>query len=141
MSMSNEAIDSFLKTPNRHAVLGTIRRSGAPQLSPVWYLYENGKMYVSVPEKSAKHRNLRRDPRVAVCIDGGRQDVRAVMLYGRVAIAENDDAFNREMRWRIVRAYYSTEEDAKSYYETVEDVPSVLLVITPDEILAQDFND
>ena len=139
--MTRHAIDDFLMTPNLHAIVGTNRRGGAPQLTPVWYIYENGTMYISVPEGSAKHRNLQRDPRVAICVDGGRQDVRAVMLYGSVEIKSRDDAMTREMRWRIVRAYYPTEDAARQYYETIEDTPSVLLVLTPEKTVSQDYND
>ena len=141
MSMTRHAIDDFLMTPNLHAIVGTNRRGGAPQLTPVWYIYENGTMYISVPEGSAKHRNLQRDPRVAICVDGGRQDVRAVMLYGSVEIKSRDDAMTQEMRWRIVRAYYPTEDAARQYYETIEDTPSVLLVLTPEKTVSQDYND
>ena len=139
--MTREAIDEFLTTPNRHAIVGTNRRDGAPQLSPVWYIYENGTMYISVPEGSAKHRNLQRDPRVSICVDGGRQDVRAVMLYGAVEIKERNDARTQEMRLRIIRAYYPAEDAARRYYETIEDTPSVLLILTPEKIVSQDYND
>ena len=141
MSMTPEAVTEFLNTPNRHAIVGTNRRDGAPQLSPVWYVYEDEKIYISVPEGSAKHRNLVRDPRVAVCVDGGRQDVRTVMIYGTVQIKDRDDALTQDMRWRIIRAYYPTEEKARRYYETLEDTPSVLLVVTPEKVVSQDYND
>jgi PPOX class probable F420-dependent enzyme len=141
MNMTDEAIADFLTQPNRHAIVGTNRRDGAPQLSPVWYVFENGTMFISIPEGSVKHRNLLRDPRVSVCVDGGRQDVRAVMLYGTVVIKHGDEPVTQEMEWRIIRAYYPAEDAAHQYYESVKDTPSVLLILTPERVVSQDYND
>ena len=67
LKMSQAQIDEFLQVP-RFAVIGTIRKKGAPQLTPVWYLYEDGQVYVWISINSAKYRNLTRDPRVCICI-------------------------------------------------------------------------
>jgi PPOX class probable F420-dependent enzyme len=140
-TLNAKAIEEFLRTPNRHAIVGTIRRDGSPQLSPVWYLYEDETIYISIPVASAKHRNLQRDPRMSVCIDGGRHDVRTVILYGTVQIRDGSDADVETKRQRIIRAYYPTDAEARAYYETVRDTPSVLLVLEPDRIISQDYND
>ena len=79
--MSQAQIEEFLHAP-RFAIVGTNRVNGAPQLTPVWYLYENGRIYVSMSVDSAKYRNLRRDSRIGICISGSHPDARAVMIYG-----------------------------------------------------------
>ena len=137
----DRSADAFLATPNLHAVVATNRPGRPPQVSPVWYLYENGTIYISIPEGSAKHRNLERDPNMSVCVDGGRADVRAVMLYGKAEILDESDPRTLDMRWRIVRAYYPSEEQARDYYRTIEGTPSRLLVIEPERIVSQDYND
>jgi PPOX class probable F420-dependent enzyme len=60
----------------RLGVLATIKKDGAPQLSPVtpYYDREAGVVYVSMTEGRAKTANLRRDPRAALEVtssDGG----------------------------------------------------------------------
>jgi PPOX class probable F420-dependent enzyme len=132
-------IDVFLETP-RHAILGTNSPDGPPQLTPVWYLYEDDQVYMSVGTGTTKLRNLRRDPRVTLCVDGCHPDARAVMLHGTVEIIEEDGLWKNEMRWRIIRRYYETDAEARRYYTEVKEAPFVILVVTPDRVISQDFN-
>ncbi|GIH09156.1 PPOX class F420-dependent enzyme [Rhizocola hellebori] len=54
---------------HHHAVMHTYRRDGQPQLSPVTVgVNEAGQLIVSTRETSVKVRNLRRDPRVSLCV-------------------------------------------------------------------------
>jgi PPOX class probable F420-dependent enzyme len=138
-NMTPAQIEEFLDAP-RHAVVGTNPRDGAPQLSPVWYVYQEGCLYISILADSAKHRNLRRDPRISVCIDGCFPDYRTVTMYGTAEFFESGHPLQEEMHWRIIRTYHETEEDARRYLEATREEGSVLLVVTPRKIVSQDFN-
>lgn len=138
-SMTPAQIETFLKAP-RNAVVGTNRTDGAPQLSPVWYIYENGCLYISIGAETAKHRNLQRDPHISICVDGCHPDARAVMIYGTAELIEGDDPLRQEMRWRVIRHYHETEEAARRYFEQVQDMPSALVIVKPEKIISQDFN-
>jgi PPOX class probable F420-dependent enzyme len=139
MSMSVAQIDTFLHVP-RHAVVGTNSVDGPPQLSPVWYVYQEGRLYISVGVDTAKHRNLARDPRISVCVDGCYPDYRTVIIYGTAELVETGNPLQKEMRSRIIRHYHSTEEEARRYEEATRDEVSVLIVVTPYKIISQDFN-
>lgn len=139
MSTMNQAeIDSFLQQP-RHAVVGTISRDGAPQLSPVWYIYEEGCFYIGITSDTAKYRNLRRDPRISLCIDGGREDVRTVMVAGRAELYEKTHPLQVAMRWRLITHYIADPEEARRYAESSKDWDAVLVVVTPDKLITQNF--
>jgi PPOX class probable F420-dependent enzyme len=54
---------------NGRAVMATYRRDGSAQLTPVVVaVADDGRLAVSTSEDTAKARNVRRDPRVAVCL-------------------------------------------------------------------------
>jgi PPOX class probable F420-dependent enzyme len=58
---------AFLREHPR-VVLATFRADGRPQLSPVLVAVDDdGRVVVSTRETTMKTRNLRRDPRVALC--------------------------------------------------------------------------
>ena len=138
-TMSQAAIDEFLSAP-RHAIVATHTRSGPPQMSPVWYIYEGGRLYISTEPSTAKFRNLRRDPRISVCVDGGRTDVRSVMIYGSAELIEGKDTRIEEMRWRIIRHYHDSEAAACEYLESTGEIVTSLIIVTPHKIISQDFN-
>lgn len=48
--------------------IATIMKDGSPQLSPVWANYDDGYVLVNTAEGRIKHKNILRDPRVAVSV-------------------------------------------------------------------------
>jgi PPOX class probable F420-dependent enzyme len=138
--MNSDQIDAFL-AETRHAIAGVIRSDGAPQLSPVWILCENGKIYFSILVDSAKFRQLERDPRISLCIDGGHPDARAVTIQGTAELIREKSAWSEEVSWRIERRYHETEAEARRYHsETESQGPSALVVVSPQRIIGRDFN-
>ena len=51
-------------------VLVTIKRDGRPQLSNVTYVFDGTRVRVSLTDDRAKTKNLRRDPRASLYVDG-----------------------------------------------------------------------
>lgn len=76
-------------------VLVTIKRDGRPQLSNVTYLYDGERIRVSLTDGRAKTKNLRRDPRASLYVNGPGGGS-YVVVEGKaelspVAADENDD--------------------------------------------------
>jgi len=130
-------VTEFLQA-DRHAILATNGRNGAPQLTPVWYIFEEGALYVSAQTSTVKVRNLRRDPTVTVCMDGGRGDARYVVFYGKAELIEPGER-QRALRRRIVGHYYADETEAERYYETVRDSVGVIITLRPERIVSVGF--
>jgi PPOX class probable F420-dependent enzyme len=72
-----------------NAVVATIRRDGSIQLSPNWYLWTGDAILVSTTSSTAKVHNIRRDPRVTVCIDDVESG-RYVTIMGKAEVIEGE---------------------------------------------------
>jgi PPOX class probable F420-dependent enzyme len=66
--MTRDEVLAFIRH-NPRAVLGTRRGDGGMQLSPVTVAVdEDGTLLISTRETAVKTKNVRRDPRVYVCV-------------------------------------------------------------------------
>lgn len=130
--------NEFLRAP-RHAIVATNRAGKSPQISPVWYWFEDGLMYISLRDDTAKYHNLRKDPNLSICVDGGRSDTRYVILHGAAEIFPNGHALQNEMRLRIIRHYHDNEAAAMAYFEQTNDGHPVLIRVQPARILTHNF--
>jgi PPOX class probable F420-dependent enzyme len=78
-----------------HAVLATLRRDGTPQMSPVVAtVNDQGRVVVSSRETAFKVRNLRRDPRVWLCVLSDEFYGRWIQVGGSVRIVELPEAMD-----------------------------------------------
>ena len=133
--MDQSVFEDIVKQP-LNAVLATSRRVGAAQLSPIWYLFEVGRFYISCATNSAKARNIRRDARVSLCFDEGPPDGRSVAVYGDAEIIEERSPWVEDLYWRMMLHYHEDEAAAHHYEYTKPDWgPSVMLAITPEKII------
>lgn len=82
----------FLRA-RRHAVIMTTRRDGRPQSSPVACGVDvEGRLVISTYPERAKAANVRRDPRVSVCMLSEDWDGPYVHLDGRGDVLDLPDA-------------------------------------------------
>jgi PPOX class probable F420-dependent enzyme len=66
--VGREELLAFLR-PRHHAILMTTRRDGRPQASPnTCGVDAEGRIVISTYPERAKAANIRRDPRVSVCV-------------------------------------------------------------------------
>jgi PPOX class probable F420-dependent enzyme len=138
--MNPSQIQEFLDVP-RHAIASVLRPDGEPQQSPVWFLYEDARFYFSIGLTSAKYRQLSRDPRIALCIDAGHPDARAVCISGKVKFIADGDPKRADLDWRILRRYHETDEDAHRWEASVAaEGPAALVEVLPERIVGWDYN-
>lgn len=64
--------------------IATIMKDGSPQLSPVWANYEDEHILVNTAEGRLKHKNVLRDPRVAVSVVDQNNPLNMTTIQGKV---------------------------------------------------------
>ena len=64
--------------------IATIMKDGSPQLSPVWANYEDGHILINTAEGRIKHKNILRDPRVAVSVVSRDNPLDMTTIRGKV---------------------------------------------------------
>src|SRR5437868_403687 len=66
------------------AMFGTLMPNGQPQVTPVWVDAEDGRLVINTAKGRQKHKNVERDPRVAVTLSDPDNPYRYVEVRGRV---------------------------------------------------------
>jgi len=74
-----------LLTKPSFANLATLMPDGQPQLSPVWNDFDGRYVLINTARGRQKDRNLRRNPRVSLCIMDPENPYRYLEVRGRVA--------------------------------------------------------
>jgi PPOX class probable F420-dependent enzyme len=130
MELTREDIDAFLD--ERHTlVIATLRRSGWPQMTTVWYRWDGEAFWISTNRNRAKFRNIERDDRVTVLVDAPPRET-SVAGSGRAkVIALDDDAYDGSLR--IVGRYV---DDPAAYLAERSGEPRALIRIKPAELVS-----
>lgn len=111
-----------------NAVIATIGRGGVPQLTPNWFLWDRQVFWVSTVSATVKVGNLRRDPRVTLCIDRTVPPEAYVQVVGRAEIVEADV---HALTLPLIAKYVSPEDAVEAHWQRIED-DRVLLRISPE---------
>ena len=73
--------------------LTTVAPDGTPQSSPVWFIWDNGEMYL-YSRRSPRVRNIRQNPRVSFNLDGNRLGGKVLVIEGTAVIDEQAPPVN-----------------------------------------------
>ncbi len=132
--LTREDRDAFLKEPGHLLRIGTINEDGSPLVVPIWYLYEDDRIYFTPRKTSGFRQNLRRDQRVCLSIDEDDLPYRKVTIRGtadRLYEPGNDDEW-RDLYRRIAKGYFP-DEAAETYIQSTIDLPRALYAVSvPD---------
>jgi PPOX class probable F420-dependent enzyme len=96
----------------RFAVLATINEDGTPQLTTMWFLLEGDTVVMNTKAGRVKDRNMKRDPRISVCVEDGYN---YVTISGTVEMNDDQEVAQRDI-YRLA-ARYNGEEAAKRQME------------------------
>jgi hypothetical protein len=119
---------------------------GGPHLTPLWFLWDGGALWLTSIVRSQRWADLARDPRVAVLVDGGEEygELHGVELRGRVdqvgevprtgqpgQPGEPDDGL-AEVERRFARKYFGQDE-------MIHDGRHAWLRLVPEQVTSWDF--
>ena len=128
--------EKYLAEP-ANMVLATIRKDGRPQLSPVWFIWQDNEFLISTTASTAKWKNLLRDPRCTGVVDAPAG--RYISVTGIVEMwIENAP---HEVTTKIIRKYKLGDE-FEPYMETVRnDRPERGIIrLKPESIVTSGFD-
>ena len=131
-ALSQDEIIQFLKTSKKNLQLGTIDEKNEPNVHPVWFLFENDKLYIATETKSKKLKSIRRNNLVYFSVDEDSSDFRGVRGKGIAKILE-DREFNVRTTEKIVIKYAGSLDGklAKEVMAEIKDGSELLIEISP----------
>ena len=140
IAMSEEELDAFL-TDERTCRMATVG-PGGPHVSPVWFIWSGGALWVYSLTRSQRWTDVQRDPRVSVVIDGGHHydELHGVEIEGQAVPVgpvprkgdESPEIPELAERERLMAGKY---QGGTMYH----DGRHAWLRITPDKITSWDF--
>jgi len=98
------------------ATLGTINADGSIHLTAVWYLFEDGRLFVATSSKSRKARNVAAQPKASLMVDGRKPELqRGVTASGKVEVitGKQSQEINRRIQGRYLSAAAIERHKAK----------------------------
>ena len=130
MATKDEKVLEFLQ--GRYiAALGTENQDGTIHLTAVWYLFEDGDLFVSTNSASRKARNLAARPRAYMMVDSRKPgSERGASTSGAAEIITGQQS--PDLNSRILRRYLSEAAIADSRVgPVITSMDDVTLRITP----------
>lgn len=103
--------------------LATVRDDGRPHLVPIWFVWQEEKVWIATGEGSQKHANIRRDPRVCLALEDGSNP----LVIEGLAAGQTDPAIRDRLAPVFVEKY---EWDFRT-----DDEYGFLIAITPQRLL------
>jgi PPOX class probable F420-dependent enzyme len=100
---------------HRDVVMHTYRRDGSPQLSPITCAVVDGVITVSTRETAMKTKNLRRDPRVSLCVLSQGFYGDWIQVDGRAEVVSLPDAMEQLVEYyRTLRGDHPDWDDYRA---------------------------
>jgi PPOX class probable F420-dependent enzyme len=128
--MTDAEVRAFLTSvPPHTGKVAMTRKDGSPHVAPVWYAVDEGasglQLLFNTGADTLKGRILRRDPRVALCVDDETPPFSFVIVRGTVELIED---LEQVRHWAgVIGGRYMGLDQASAYGER-NGVPGELLV-------------
>jgi PPOX class probable F420-dependent enzyme len=140
-ALSDEERDAFL-AEKRVGRLASNRNDGWSHVTPIWYVWEGGRFFLSLGNSRRHLRNVARDPHVTLCVDEDprmsdlTKAPRSVVCFGLAKLVDDEQTVRRltkKMERRYLGEAGGPELDELLWFEG-----RTVVEITPVRWLAWD---
>jgi len=131
-SMTEEETRIFLSNQKLFARIGSIDKNGDPNVHPVWYYFDNDKIYFETGRDSRKAQNIKKKNTIYFCIDDDTAPYKGVRGKGVATVLQNINKSLPIVEKLLVK-YIGNLEDkmAKFLFNSVKSGESIVFEITP----------
>ena len=138
--LTEQQIREFLGKSKLNLQLGTIDKSGEPNIHPIWYNFENDKLYVVTSKKSKKASNALRQNIVYFSIDDETFPYKGVKGKGNIKSLDDINS-NIKIAEKIITKYMGSLENdiGKWIISEIRQGNESVLEITPKFFSAWSF--
>lgn len=102
-------VESFMNR-ERLASFATVDSKSEPHIVPVFFTYEDGKVYVQTSKDTVKVRNLRGNNNVAVAVYSGEE---AVIMMGKGRVIESEKEFVKRTQEHVDKYHLRLDAQGK----------------------------
>ncbi len=126
-----EKVRAYLQE-RRFAILATINPDNTPQLTTMWYLLEDdGTITMNTKVGRTKERNMRRDPRISICIEDGYD---FITINGTVEMIDDPEIAQHDI-YRLSARYHGEEKAKRQMREQFSKETRVSLRLKPERVI------
>jgi PPOX class probable F420-dependent enzyme len=127
---------AFVQEGTRTGKVAIARKNGAPHVVPVWFVLDGDDFIFTTNVDTVKGRAVRRDGRVALCVDDERPPFAFVSIEGVASTSENLDEM---LPWATaIGARYMGADRAEEFGRRNAVAGEMLVRVTPERVVAID---
>ena len=124
-ALTDEERSDFL-AEKRVGRLASNREDGWAHVTPIWYVWENGRFLLSLGKSRRHLRNIAADPHVTMCVDDDpritdlTRSPRSVVCFGVATLVEEEQAVReatRKMELRYLEGASGPELEEMLWFE------------------------
>jgi general stress protein 26 len=138
--LTEPEVREFLVKSKLNLQLGTTDEQGKPNIHPIWYFFENDKIYVVTQKKSKKATNALREKTIYFSIDDESSPVKGVKGEASVKLLEELNS-NLKLAEKIITKYMGNLDNdlARFIINAIKQGDEVVLELTPKFYSAWSF--
>ena len=123
------AAAEFMRQPFASQLV-TVNPSGSPQVTVMWFKYEDGALLFTTTTDRVKFRNVQKDPRATLAVVDPTNMYKWVIVDGKFSVDKRDP----EAFYRGLAEHYLTGEALEAWKKTAQMENRTVLKLTPTQV-------